>query len=348
MNALSLRLIFGLLIAIPFIGINLYAIGAWESFSSFEREFNEDGNDSGPPEPLASVGKGFFDFVKDRRAKSATHALFDVNTPNRARRIEIIRTVTIDAALADGEAAPEPALHELYLAARGPDMIMAECPNVLKVLARVCAVADFDVDPRDDGEFRLRLNVGFLQVEPAGDLSLIDESTVETRRYTISAYEDALVKESDLEIVRRNAYATAQDACNKLRDLVGSCVVNEVHIKEELVTAATPTREAGYRAFIRFHLSYLKNEKSELLAASAPIDSVAAVGDVVDTAPPPTTSLPKPDDEAVGALAGLLEQITGGDQNVDVPSADEAPRILNGGGVFGTGANSGKTLRVQN
>lgn len=341
-----ISMIISLIFAVPFIGINLYALGAWESFTRGMEQVDPDAVDQGPPQVLGNLGKGFFDFVGERRDRSELHAVFDVDTPTRKRFIMITRRMTIEDVLFADEPAPAEEYHQLYLLARAPAMIMAECEALLKTVAKVCAVSDAEVDKMSNGTFDVDLRVGFLPADAAGDLTLIDASSLDEKSYRVLRRSDGPWRETDLPALREKVYQSAQDTCNTLRAQVGTCVIRRITINQREIF------DGGYEVGANFTLAWLKNNESMLLAAKNSDIDVAGVAEDTNintatrpgTTPPPNVDLAM-NNEPSGGIGGFFSGIKSALDGSGQPPAQK-PTVLNGGGAFG-GGNGGKFVSVN-
>lgn len=323
MTGLKFRLLLGSLVAVPLIGINLYAIGAWEHFTRPMADLDPAAESHAPPKILGGIGKGFFDFVTDRRERNRAEAIFDIAEPTQHRVVHWDRRLTIRDVLAEGEPDPGPDLHELYILARAPAMGMTLCPTILESLATGCAVAMAEVDKvGNDGTYRVQVQLGFLPEDAPGDLSDIGTAALETVGQELTPRGRSLeIRTEDRDAFLAGLFDQASRICDQIRAATGTCTVQRVSIKE------TPI-EGGARISAHALFATLKRPGVDLASAGYEL----AVPEDTDTA-----------QAAPDAPAATPETATPGNTEV----AATRPTILNGGGALRGGDGAIKRITVQ-
>ncbi|WP_172298058.1 hypothetical protein [Pseudoruegeria sp. HB172150] len=310
-------LIFFGIVTVPMIGVNLYAIGAWETFTRPLAGLDPNAEANAPPEALGKVGKGVFDFVHDRREQSEKAAVFDVTTPTPHRAIVWNRYMEIEDVLAEGEPDPGKDLHELYILARAPALVMRECPSVISDLATACAVSKVEIDTDSKGRHELTMRIGFLPADPAGDISGISSATEERESIRLTPRDySARVAEVDLPALRATFYSEAQRQCRELRDRVGSCVVRYITIDEQ----EDSTNPGSFTVSAYATLSWLKTDAN----ADAEVAQAEPTG-------------------VSGFFKSVTNAIGGGSDDSSAPASTDAaakPTVLKGGGAFRSAGGS--------
>lgn len=160
------------------------------------------------------------DFWRDHPKLLSYFASDDLS---RHRRAEYYRPLPFEAILKDGEEVPDADLHALYALARAPKELMKLCDEMLAIgLARTCDVFDPRATMSRDGSIIMR---GLLYHLPAYD----------TGNPTAVAYGDFFEIGApitrDLNIAdtpegRQEVMQIALDACEALRQRIGTCVIS--------------------------------------------------------------------------------------------------------------------------
>ena len=308
------------IIGIPILLVNLYALGSWEKFSRIE-EFFTDGKpaDSGPPGPLGDIGLSFYDMVEGHKERRKADAIFDPNTPTQHRRLSWNVHLTVDDVLKPGETRPDPELEPLYLLARAPALAMEVCTDMLGDMAKGCGFAGAEIKPNRAGMHKLELKIGFLPADPVGDTSHIATASLETEILSLAerVHDRQAVAPEDRAAVRAAFRQLARDDCAALREKVGSCVITALHINERPTTHG----DGMWWLSATATLTWLKSD------------------------PTAEADLAALDSESSG-LAGLLNSITGGGAAAAGPAEDSAPVVLNGGGAFKNASGNSRFQKV--
>ncbi|MDF0595719.1 hypothetical protein [Psychromarinibacter halotolerans] len=325
MSTRILGLAIGLVMLIPVAGISLYALGAYERFSRFTESIagisgpGATPADSGPPEPLGSMGLSFLEMIEGHRDRRKADAIFDPDTPTRHRRVTWNVHLPVDDVLRPGEPRPEPMMEPLYILARAPALAMDLCADMLADMAKGCGFARAEVDADRSGMHKLELRVGFLPADPVGDTTDLATATLETEIVPLDDPDTfgRRVAPEARAALREDYRQRARDYCDALRQRVGSCVITSIRVNETPV----PDGDGTWYVNATATFAWLKSDP----AAEADLAAL--------------------DSESSG-LAGLLNSITGGGAVAAGPAEDSAPVVLNGGGAFKNASGNSRFQKV--
>ena len=316
------------IVGIPILLINLYALGSWEKFSRIVEPFS-DGNPaaSGPPGPLGDIGLSFYDMVEGHKEAREIDMIFDPDTPTQHRRVTWRLYVTIDDVLADFEPRPEPELEPLYILARAPRLAMQACAEMLEDMAKGCGFAGAEIDAQKDGVYRLEMKIGFLPSDPVGDIANADGATLEREFATaagIASLDLSNVPMTERPEMRRKLRRLAREYCAELRDRTGTCVITGLTITERPTSIGSQT----YRLELSASFAWLKKDPAATSGMTASIDAEPAGEGVA------------------GFFKSMAASFSGNGAAEAADTKPEAPVIRNGGGAFKDASGNSRFQKV--
>ena len=183
----------------------------------------------GAEAPVTVVG-----IIAQRRANmrpwsgaAAESAVFDTSRLTDKRAVHVAVTVPFEDLLAEGEDAPEEVYRDTYAAARAPAHLAALCAEVLETIALQCDVANPRAKVLRDGEVSIKGKLRFVPRDAAGTPSASGEARV--MLMPLSFQSGTMTHNSARG--RIGFMEMAQEACARLREIVGNCVINDLHFK---------------------------------------------------------------------------------------------------------------------
>ncbi|UWR24554.1 hypothetical protein [Sulfitobacter sp. S190] len=180
------------------------------------------------PERFAELIKGPAP-VRWIRGRKEMRAYYDMAQFSKRRTVRVQFERRFDSLLAEGEAAPDPALHLLYAKARAPQLLTTFCAELLVGYASSCLVGEADARLRDGGRVDLS---GSLQIVPRFHPGAVAD--VENGEF-IKVYADLALNAAreftpeTRALMSRRAVAL----CAALRAEFGNCVVGNLQLRTQ-------------------------------------------------------------------------------------------------------------------
>ena len=171
--------------------------------------------------------------ITELRENAHADRVFNTTELTQRRAISYSRSITIEDVLAEGEAMPDPSLHDLYVTARAARALTVECPAILATLATSCKPAEVRVDKRDNGMFDISGMLAFTPSTPPGTPTAEGELVYTVHRTSLD-FGDANgieTTEGGISAARSEYYTRAEQACEAVRKTMGMCLIEEMKFK---------------------------------------------------------------------------------------------------------------------
>ena len=174
-----------------------------------------------PESPFA-----FFTKTIDRRQSTSETGL------NNNRVISVEEHLTIFDVLRDGEEPPLEEFHALYMTARAPARMIEYCEEALGTLATRCGILRTESRALRKGGFQVRARIAYAPTYEIGPTETIGGEFV----FTILDLTPQDVKElpAKSSAVRAQYTTQALQICDRLRDLYGSCVIEDLSFDDSI------------------------------------------------------------------------------------------------------------------
>ncbi len=220
-----LIVIVGLVIAAPFIALNVWGINMslWvnETVARNAAFLNGETNLPEVRDPPSSP----LDFLRDR---ADIRDMFATDSLTTSRYVSISEIVTLQELLAADETEPREDYTLLYAAARAPARLIRYCEDIVQSIGLACDLHSSGARENRQGKIELRGQLNFVPVAPLGDLSEVQNGKL-VRFAARLPYEGDLLPPND-SATRRTAMTQAQDICDQVRARFGNCVLGNVYI----------------------------------------------------------------------------------------------------------------------
>lgn len=173
-------------------------------------------------------------WFKNRAELRAYYSLEDITD---RREVSFQFQMEFNDLLAPGEDVPDPALHELYVKARAPALLISYCPELLGSMAKSCDVNSAGGSISRDGRVTVSGGLGYLPAYDFGNVADVENGDI------MSARVELFPRDSELLATLENralAITKALKLCDEVRRQLGNCVIADLSIRETRMRRAEP------------------------------------------------------------------------------------------------------------
>ncbi len=301
--------------ALPFLLLNLSAIGTWGSMeramSGLKGDYTSSGETTAPGF-MVDLGGGINKLWGKHQEARTVNVMFNDDNFTEERVVRRTAFFTIDDVLAEGEEAPDQAFHQLWITARAPGIMMQHCDVILETFGRRCAFARQDVDRQKGGRYEVDTMLSFSP-------NYVSDLNLDSSGYTVETEHVRLPKDASLtrnipidqaDDVIAELHKAAAVECEALRSAKGSCTISNLNIdRRDTEDRGTTTIKATAR------LAWLR-------APDSTPDSATDSQDVSE------------DEDATNGLFTRFAALKEKASNVFGRGKTEKATVRNGGGAF--------------
>ncbi|SMX45017.1 hypothetical protein [Actibacterium lipolyticum] len=323
MSTWILRLGVLLLFGLPILLLNVTVLSRADKFTrAINGENTEESSNA-----LMGLGRKIDSAWGNHKKNKRADAIFSAEKFTALRQVTYTQTFTVDALLADGEEAPAPEFHELWVQARAPKYMMQGCDLPLATFAQSCAFSSIDVDEKKDGFFKVTAELAYLPAYPLGDIEGKDGFSLETKHVNLpidrSATRDIPISAADE--VELDLHHAILEECTALREEKGTCAISNFQVSRKDNGNLTTIAASGT-------LKWLNDPAAEVTLTDR-------------------TNYQETEDSSrfakFAALKEAAKKMMGGDDE-EKPEAGGGIKILNGGGAFkSAGDGSAKFMKPE-